>query len=584
MSCKGRKNIPMDNKMLLEMQSASRDDIGSFFCAGEGLEIGAGSRPTKVSPGAIIHYADKRTPDELKTYFASDDIVNVESLSSFSGRKFDFVIAHHVLEHSANVIQTLIDWIFLLKNGGTLYISLPNRHITPDAARLLTPPTHFLLDYIYQATEDDYESREHICSFLWGWIDVGGLQGKTKLESAECVASALNSETNDLHWHTFNIDTFNFVVNMAAILSGYTMELLLSQDGFNNQDEHRLVCKMTKNSGKKPKEIMDLLDIHKRLRNVINDVALENMEGKATYALSKGNKGKIFAIEKGKMRWIRSPRTLDERGLNGVDYTYFEISGAQQNLIGKDITDYLPDRRLAIIERLHGKEKDIGIELSPGAIPIIEKSKFNVVYVDKFDHAINADSYLQGKPVSIDFLLGGKLLDEVLEHNKYGFLVSSHVIEHIPDFIQFFKSAATILENGARLVMYVPDKRYTFDVLRKPSSIKDIEQAHRLRLRHPSRSMAKDVYINSDFKADAEKLWGKSYTPMPSYEYHQALTISKGMELESADLHCFTFTPESFKTLINHVIEEYIPDFEVLEITETGYGQNEFIVDLILKK
>ncbi|SJZ89875.1 Methyltransferase domain-containing protein, partial [Trichlorobacter thiogenes] len=164
----------------MTLNIASRNDIGELFCKGEGLEIGAGCLPTSVAKGSVIHFADKRTPDELRTYFSTNDIVNVQSLSVFEGQEFDFVIAHHVLEHSANVIQTLIHWISFVKDGGILFLSLPNRHITPDASRLLTPPTHFLLDYAYQITEDDYESREHICSFLWGWIDVGGLEGKSK--------------------------------------------------------------------------------------------------------------------------------------------------------------------------------------------------------------------------------------------------------------------------------------------------------------------------------------------------------------------------------------------------------------------
>lgn len=571
-------------KIMSIPNSATRDGLGKLFCKGEGIEIGAGTLPTAVARNTIVHYADKRTPEELKSYFSTSDVVKVQSLSLLEGKKFDFLMAHHVLEHSANVIQTLIYWLSLLKDDGILFISLPNMHITPDASRLLTPPTHFLLDYINQTTEDDFESREHICSFLWGWIDVGGLKDKTKLEAAALVAGSLNSGVNDLHWHTFNIDTMKFVVEMAAAFSGRTVEVLFEHDGFPAQSEHRLVCRFLKGFAPISENVAQLRIIRDNLRSIINKVALENLEGRVTYSLSKEHKGKLFLVDHGKLRWILSPKTLEEKGLNGLEYTYLEIGGMEKGIFGPDIGEAgMPDRRGPIHERLRGLEKLPGVELSPGAVPILDKRMFNVFYLDKFDHA-NSDTYLQGQPVGVDFILGSKLIDEVLEHDKFNYLVSSHVIEHIPDFIQFFKSAARVLKNGAKLIMYVPDKRYTLDVLRSVSGISDIEEAHNQRLRHPSRAMALDVYVNTDFNADTVGLWNKSYTAVRTRVASEATSIVDGLELSTADLHCFTFTPESFRILISHVIAMHVPVFELVEITETSKGHNEFIVDLMLQK
>lgn len=565
--------------------NTSRDGLGRLFCSGEGIEIGAGTTPTAVAQNAIVHYTDKRTPDELKTYFASDDVVNVQSLELFKGRTFDFLIAHHVLEHSANVIQTLVDWMSLVKDGGILFLSLPNRHITPDAARLLTPPTHFLLDFINQTTEDDYESREHICSFLWGWIDVGGLHNKTKHEAAGLVAGSLNSEVNDLHWHTFNSDTFRFLVETAAACSGRSIEVLFEQDGFPKQSEHRLVCRLVQSTSTISKNLSELLEIKDRLRSVLSKVALEQLEGQVTYSLSKAHKGKLFLVQEGSLHWILSPKTLKEKGMSDRDYIYFEVGGTGKEFLGADIGEASqPDRRALICNRLRGLEKQPSLELSPGAIPILEKSVFNVTYADKFDHADSKITYWNDEPVRVDVVLGNKLIDEVLEHDKYSSLISSHVIEHIPDFVQFFKSAANVMTNGARLIMYVPDMRYTFDVLRPISSISDIEEAHSQRLRHPSRLMVRDVYVNTDFDAKASGLWDKTYTAVRTRGVDEAMHIADAIELSKADVHCFTFTPDSFRELIYHVISNHVPGFKLLEITETPYGQNEFIVDMVLSK
>jgi len=195
-----------------------------------------------------------------------------------------------------------------------------------------------LLDYVYRATEDDYESREHICSFLWGWIDVGGLQDKTKLESATSVSNALHSEENDLHWHTFNIETFKFVVKMAAQFSGYTVDFLFLQDGFLNQSEHRMVCKLVNSTNKTSCKFDRLLDIRSNLRSAIYDVTLENMDGVATHSLSKEHKGKIFLIDRAKLRWVRTPATLEEKGLANIDYTYLEFGEAEEKFLGDDFS------------------------------------------------------------------------------------------------------------------------------------------------------------------------------------------------------------------------------------------------------
>lgn len=573
------ESVRVDERPVFD--SASRDDLGIEFCVGEGIEIGAGTRPTRVAKGSVLHFADKRTPEELKSYFQTDEVVAVKSLSTFADRCFDFVIAHHVLEHSANVIQTLIEWMTLLKANGTLFISLPNKQTTPDATRLLTPPTHFVLDYLYKTSEDDYESREHICSFLWGWIDVGGLAGKTKQESAHLVSDALNSDTNDLHWHTFNADTMRFVVETAAALAGRSVEIEVIQDGFKTGDEHRFVCRLPERQEEAPTIVSELLDIKRRLRPAVMRMALEYLDGLVTYSLSKEHKGKLFLIEDGRVRWVRSPQTLKDKGLDSRDYTYLEICPEDAGVIGPDIA--APDRKQAVVARLRGRESQRGIELSPGAVPVIDKDSFNVIYVDKFDHSVS-DTYLDGTPVRIDVLLGEKLIDEVLEHDAYSYLFSSHVIEYIPDFIQFFKSAANVLMDSARLIMYVPDKRYTFDVLRSESTIDQIEEAHRQGLRHPSRDMAMDVYTRSDFTATAMDIWEGRYSGSPSHKLEDAEKIVRDLALDSADMHCFAFTPESFRGLIKHVIAKHVPVFEIIQITDTPYGQNEFLVDLVVHK
>jgi 2-polyprenyl-3-methyl-5-hydroxy-6-metoxy-1,4-benzoquinol methylase len=221
-----------------------------------------------------------------------------------------------------------------------------------------------------------------------------------------------------------------------------------------------------------------------------------------------------------------------------------------------------------------------GLELSPGARPLISKAEANIVYCDKISSTDLRKVYGEDAFVEIDYVLGSRLLDELFEGERFHYIVSSHVLEHIPDFIQFFISARNILRPGGSIVKLVPDRRFTFDVLRRDSTIEDLEAAHGMRLRHPSRRMVEDFYFNTDMQATAEGLWTGTYTPQRSYSSDEARRLIDGVDAGSADLHCWTFTPVSFRTLIDHVIAHYVPSLRVIEISETPKGGNEFLVQL----
>ena len=573
------------------LNESSRDSLSIKFCSGEGIEIGAGYRPTAVAPGTKVHYADKRSDEEAANYFNRPDVVPANTLEEFSGKTFDFLMAHHVLEHTSNVIEVMINWITSLKDGGVLFLSVPERHSCGDAARLLTPPTHFLLDYVYKISDNDYESREHICSFLWGWIDAGGLRNVDKFTAAKLVTDALNSPTNDLHWHTFNFYSLRFVTDVAASILGRRLEVLHAFDAFKRGQEHRLVARVYRQKNSViPNEIKRLLNYRDTLRDDINSLALNRLEGASLHSLFEPDNKKIYTVREGKLCWVLHPATLEELGIAGNDNTPFDTASLATKFIGRAIgsstssveTTVPPlDRREPVTKRLKGLERLPGLEMSPGAAPVILKDEFSVSYVDKFDHK-DSIGYFGRSAVQIDLLLGDKFIDEVLPNAGFHYLVSSHVIEHIPDFIQFFKSAANVLKPNGKIVMYVPDKRYTFDVLRPISSIEDIERAHAASLRSPSMEMARAAYSYSDFNAQMAELWAGKYHPTPTHGKDEIERILATVDLSKADLHCFTFTPQSFKRLISHTQESYLPNLKVIEIVDTAHGANEFLVELVI--
>ncbi|HET6514615.1 MAG TPA: hypothetical protein VFG09_05595 [Thermodesulfovibrionales bacterium] len=200
-----------------------RYNVSSSFLSGHGIEIGAGPNPQKLPESATCEYFDKRNEQELAALFNVDqrNINKTYSLAAFDQRLpngADFLIAHNVLEHSSNPVKTLIYWNSLIKDGGIAVISIPDAGCCPDKDRILPSAEHLLLDYLLDRDEDTYESREHIYSFIMGWINEGTYKECDKNTVAwlahDCAHAA--AKRNDLHWHAFNQQTVNYVVDAAA--------------------------------------------------------------------------------------------------------------------------------------------------------------------------------------------------------------------------------------------------------------------------------------------------------------------------------------------------------------------------------
>lgn len=562
---------------------STRDEIALRHLRGEGLEIGPGAVPTRVADGVRVAYVDKRSAEELRAYFGKDSIVAGSRLDLFEKGSRDFIIANHVLEHCSNTLDALVEWMSYLRPSGRMLVSVPNRFACADGGRLVTPPTHLLSDYIHGVDDGSFESREHIYSFLCGWSEVTPLADLSRPDAMALINQAAHAPVNDLHWHVFSCATLRFAVEMAAALSGRTCRLLHIDDGYTQQGiEHRLAVQLDVTAIPDPDAVF-LRETRRTLAARLTGMALGRLEGRSMHLLSAPHADKVFVAEAGKLRWVREPEELQRRGLAGQETVYIEC-GNQPDVIGEDIISpemlLALDRRQAVTSRITRK-KGHGLEVSPGAHGLLLKEFFDVVTCDKVDPEEYKRKYQEAQCPPIDRIIGDEPLDTVFGDERFDFIVSSHVIEHIPDFIGFFISAAKLLHPGGQIIKLVPDRRFTFDALRRNSSIDDIERAHAQRLTRPSLAMIEDFFSHVDHRVTAPAIWSGQYTPSPM---HDAATVAERLKAytpDTADCHCFTFTPESFRVLIDHVIARYVPTLRVVEITETPRDYLEFLIHLV---
>ena len=115
---------------------------------------------------------------------------------------YDFVLASHVLEHIANPIKALSEWIRILKKDGMLAIIVPDKEKTFDANREITTLQHMIRDYELGVEENDLSHIPEIINMH------KYPEGTTEKDKTEFMNRSVNNFSNrGLHHHVFDTYT-----------------------------------------------------------------------------------------------------------------------------------------------------------------------------------------------------------------------------------------------------------------------------------------------------------------------------------------------------------------------------------------
>jgi SAM-dependent methyltransferase len=120
--------------------------------SGSGLEIGAFEHPAELPSACKVVYCDVITKAEALKLFPEinadklpeiDVLVDIDrdGLTVFKNKSQDFVIINHVLEHLFDPVNAIRECFRVLKVGGTLVVSVPDKRFTFDKNRTLTTTT-----------------------------------------------------------------------------------------------------------------------------------------------------------------------------------------------------------------------------------------------------------------------------------------------------------------------------------------------------------------------------------------------------------------------------------------------------------
>ncbi len=131
-------------------------------------------------------------------------------LKGIRSESYDFVLSSHTLEHIANPIRALREWLRVLKVGGTLVLILPHKDGMFDHRRPVTKLSHLMEDFNRGTKEDDLTHLPEILELH----DLGQDREAGTIEQFR-QRSLANFTNRALHHHVF---TTEFVVEILDFL------------------------------------------------------------------------------------------------------------------------------------------------------------------------------------------------------------------------------------------------------------------------------------------------------------------------------------------------------------------------------
>jgi|SRR5579864_2611040 len=181
-----------------------RDFLAQQYLCGSGIEIGALNLPCKVPEGTAVMYVDSRTTEELIKYYGQAMhgqtlvkvalVTDAHRLDGIESGSQDFAIANQVLEHLENPLLAIENMFRVVKPGGVVFLSLPDKRHTFDVRRPVTSFDHILEDY----RQGPEKSRE---AHYREWVDL--VENVRAAEFAERLNFLMKVQHYPIHFHVW---------------------------------------------------------------------------------------------------------------------------------------------------------------------------------------------------------------------------------------------------------------------------------------------------------------------------------------------------------------------------------------------
>jgi SAM-dependent methyltransferase len=248
------------------------------------------------------------------------------------------------------------------------------------------------------------------------------------------------------------------------------------------------------------------------------------------------------------------------------------------------------DRRKALLSHFDASS-EAGLELGPLDKALVPRAQFPLIrYCDYAPREVLREKSKDDPHVDIDNIpeidfVAPFLTEHTFGNNKFDYVIASHVIEHVPDVIRWLRLLLAALKPGGRIVLAVPDRRYTFDYFRPPSTVGEMIAATLEGRTCPTFAQTYDAFSKA-VRVDSWEVWEygpqpQSYTPIFSRELAMHLAHGVRDRGEYHDCHCWVFDDLTFPGMIRELCDLGLLDARIAFHTTPAEHSNEFHVVLM---
>jgi hypothetical protein len=156
------------------------------------------------------------------------------------------------------------------------------------------------------------------------------------------------------------------------------------------------------------------------------------------------------------------------------------------------------------------------------------------------------------------------------------------VLEHLPDPIGWLQQCSAALKPGGMLCLALPDKRYTWDILRRETELWEWVEGYLTRQVQPSPG-AVFAATSQTALMPVGTPWQREPTTeelQPERDLRAALELAQSAVDAHVDVHCSIFAPARFLRLLSDVHDLGLCSFELAYFEDTRRDEIEFLVRL----
>ncbi len=225
------------------------NEIKDFFINKKGIEIGG---PSKIfsQKGFLPIYPIAQQIDGINfaastvwtgditqesgyafnnTKLGEQFIFDASDLTLFDNGLYDFVLSSNNIEHLANPLKALEQWVSILKPGGSLVLIAPRKESNFDHNRAVVPFEHIVSDFENNIGENDLTHLDEIIELHDLAMDkAAGTIDQFRERSKN------NIDNRCLHQHIFDLDVMekmfaHFGLTISKKLALYSNYIVIGQ-------------------------------------------------------------------------------------------------------------------------------------------------------------------------------------------------------------------------------------------------------------------------------------------------------------------------------------------------------------------